>query len=183
MIGSNKAIIFWHIIVILHDIQLQRWNPENSFRTSMTSRRLVTTKIIAKNANEIIRWVLIYSCFDCTSLCLYLCCCHAVLYANSEILIADVSIYSFTLQAVKRSRNKSKQKSAETENRVKWLRTNNKILEEKIGKHEKDLKFLKDLFLAQAQTKADTVTPAVLKNILQSDDEDDGASQSTSTRS
>lgn len=77
---------------------------------------------------------------------------------------------------------KTKQKTQETENRVKWLRTNNKILEEKIEKHQKDLKFLKDLFLAQAQTKAQTVSTIDLKKLLQSDDEDDDNNQSTSTQ-
>lgn len=86
-------------------------------------------------------------------------------------------------QAVKRSRVKSKARTQETEDRVKWLRTNNKVMEEKIEKHQKDLKFLKDLFLAQAQTKAQTVTTEDLKKLLQSDDsDDDDGNQGSSTR-
>ncbi|KAL7296436.1 hypothetical protein TKK_0010443 [Trichogramma kaykai] len=53
-------------------------------------------------------------------------------------------------QAVKKSRVKSKQKTLQTLERVNELRTENELLEEKINMLQKELGFLKDLFLAQA---------------------------------
>lgn len=80
---------------------------------------------------------------------------------------------TFYLQAVKRSRVKSKQRSQETLSRVRDLKVKNEVLEEKIKGLKKDLKFLKDLFLAQAQAKSDHLTNVDLKKLLAEDDEDD----------
>lgn len=61
--------------------------------------------------------------------------------------------------------------------RVRDLKVRNEVLEEKIKTLKKDLKFLKDLFLAQAQAKND-LTNVDLKRILMEDDEDDKGSTS-----
>lgn len=50
--------------------------------------------------------------------------------------------------AVKKSRNKSKQKTQETIQRVSELRAENERLENKVSILHKELSFLKDLFLA-----------------------------------
>ncbi|KAL6268840.1 CCAAT/enhancer-binding protein gamma isoform X2 [Pogonomyrmex barbatus] len=53
-------------------------------------------------------------------------------------------------QAVKRSRVKSKLRTQQTLERVNQLKTENELLEEKIKMLNKELGFLKDLFLAHA---------------------------------
>ncbi|XP_067209844.1 CCAAT/enhancer-binding protein homolog 2 isoform X1 [Linepithema humile] len=53
-------------------------------------------------------------------------------------------------QAVKRSRVKSKIRTQQTLDRVNQLKTENELLEEKIKMLNKELGFLKDLFLAHA---------------------------------
>jgi len=58
--------------------------------------------------------------------------------------------YFRTLQAVKRSRVKSKLRTQQTLERVNQLKTENELLEEKIKMLTKELGFLKDLFLAHA---------------------------------
>lgn len=77
------------------------------------------------------------------------------------------------MQAVKKSRVKSKQKTVETQDRVKNLKSSNKLLEAKIENHTKTLKFLKELFLAQAQAKPDKMSPEQWQELLKEDDEDD----------
>lgn len=69
-------------------------------------------------------------------------------------------------KAVKRSRVKSKQRTQLTQAKVKDLKIKNQVMEEKIKNLTKDLKFLKDLFLAQAQTKAEKLTNAELRRLL-----------------
>lgn len=82
---------------------------------------------------------------------------------------------------MKRSRVKSKQKTEETQSRVDNLRMSNRAMEDSIEKHKKELKFLKDLFLAQAQSKAQSISTQDLKELLKSDDEDeDNGGASTS---
>lgn len=54
------------------------------------------------------------------------------------------------VQAVKKSRVKSRQRTQETMERVHKLKTENDMLEEKIKILSKELGFLKDLFLAHA---------------------------------
>ncbi|CRK96222.1 CLUMA_CG009649, isoform A [Clunio marinus] len=56
-------------------------------------------------------------------------------------------------EAVRKSREKSKQKSEQTMKRVKKLREDNKLLEGKIEEQKKTKKFLKDLFLQQTTNK------------------------------
>lgn len=67
---------------------------------------------------------------------------------------------------MKRSRVKSKQRTQLTQAKVKELKIKNQVMEEKIKNLTKDLKFLKDLFLAQAQTKAEKLTNAELRKLL-----------------
>lgn len=67
---------------------------------------------------------------------------------------------------MKRSRVKSKQRTLQTQDKVKDLKVKNQVMEEKIKNLTKDLKFLKDLFLAQAQTKAEKLTNAELRRLL-----------------
>ena len=52
--------------------------------------------------------------------------------------------------AVKRSRQKAREKANETNSRVQKLKTENEKLEEKIKLLSKELTFLKDIFLAHA---------------------------------
>lgn len=88
-------------------------------------------------------------------------------------------------QAVKKSRVKSKQKTKETQDRVEALKGNIMKLEEKIDNHRKTLKLLKELFLAQAKAKTDTMTSEALQLLLKDDedDEEEAAAASTSRRS
>lgn len=57
---------------------------------------------------------------------------------------------SLYLQAVKKSRFKSKQKTQETFTRVSNLKAENQILEDRVKTLTKELQFLKELFLAHA---------------------------------
>lgn len=54
------------------------------------------------------------------------------------------------MQAVKKSRVKSKMRTQQTLERVNQLKMENELLEEKIKMLNKELGFLKDLFLAHA---------------------------------
>lgn len=90
-----------------------------------------------------------------------------------NLLIPETSTYLIYLntkfvyiKAVKRSRVKSKQRTQLTQAKVKDLKVKNQVMEEKIKNLTKDLKFLKDLFLAQAQTKAEKLTNAELRRLL-----------------
>lgn len=60
------------------------------------------------------------------------------------------------------------------------LKVKNKVLEQKIETLSKDLKFLKELFLAQAQSKASKLTQEELQKLLKDDDEDDTADSRSS---
>lgn len=72
--------------------------------------------------------------------------------------------------AVKRSRDKTKQKTKQTLDRVMQLKSENETLEEKIKLLTKELSFLKDLFLAHAGTSnAVDVSKFNLSAILQED--------------
>lgn len=68
---------------------------------------------------------------------------------NSRIKIP----YRVFLQAVKKSRVKSKMRTQQTLERVHQLKIENELLEEKIKMLTKELGFLKDLFLAHAGTQ------------------------------
>lgn len=57
---------------------------------------------------------------------------------------------SLYLQAVKKSRFKSKQKTQETFTRVSNLKAENQVLEDRVKTLTKELQFLKELFLAHA---------------------------------
>ena len=52
-------------------------------------------------------------------------------------------------EAVRRSREKARQKAKETQERVTKLRVENEELEERIKLLSKELSFLKDVFMAQ----------------------------------
>lgn len=54
------------------------------------------------------------------------------------------------MQAVKKSRYKTKQRTQETFTRVSKLKAENQVLEEKVKTLTKELQFLKELFLAHA---------------------------------
>lgn len=83
---------------------------------------------------------------------------------------------------MKRSRSKAKQKTQEIEERVQELRLKNELLDKSIGKREEELKFLKDLFLTQAQSKTDQMSGIDIKKLLESDDDDDEATTSQSSK-
>lgn len=53
-------------------------------------------------------------------------------------------------EAIKKSREKAKQKAEETQKRVDILRKDNKRLEDKISVLGQEMQFLKDIFLAHA---------------------------------
>lgn len=85
------------------------------------------------------------------------------------------------LQAVKRSRVKSKQRTEETNARVQELKVKNEVLEDNIETAQKELRFLKELFLSQAQAKSEKLVGIDLKRLL-ADDYDEGASGSSSSK-
>lgn len=72
-------------------------------------------------------------------------------------------------------------KTQQTQDRVRELKVKNKVLEEKIDTLGKDLKFLKELFLAQAQSKVSKLSNEELQKLLCDDDEDE-AGPSTSKK-
>lgn len=74
---------------------------------------------------------------------------------------------------MKKSRVKSKQKTQETQDRVQVLKGNILKLEEKIDNHRKTLKLLKELFLAQAKSKSDTINSEAIQMLLRDDDDDE----------
>uniref|UniRef100_A0A6B2EGJ6 Putative ovary c/ebpg transcription factor n=1 Tax=Phlebotomus kandelakii TaxID=1109342 RepID=A0A6B2EGJ6_9DIPT len=74
-------------------------------------------------------------------------------------------------QAVKKSREKTKQTTMETHKRVDNLRVENRVLENEISNLKKKLKLLKELFIAQARAKNNNTVN--LKELLGSDDESD----------
>lgn len=84
---------------------------------------------------------------------------------------------------MKRSRVKSKQKTEQTVERVNQLRDKNKRLETKIDTLNKQLKFLKNLFMEQAAMKADKIDPAKLQKLLADDSDDEDEDQATTSAS
>lgn len=62
------------------------------------------------------------------------------------------------------------------------LRLKNELLDKSIGKREDELKFLKDLFLTQAQAKTDQMTGIDINKLLESDDDDDEPTTSKSSK-
>lgn len=67
--------------------------------------------------------------------------------------------------------------------RVNQLRDKNKRLETKIETLNKQLKFLKTLFMEQAATKADKIDPAKLQKLLADDSDDEDEDQATTSAS
>lgn len=70
-------------------------------------------------------------------------------------------------------------KTQQTQDRVRDLKVKNKVLEEKIETLGKDLKFLKELFLAQAQSKVCKLSNEELQKLLCDDDADEAGGPST----
>lgn len=82
------------------------------------------------------------------------------------------------MQAVKRSRVKSKQRTNQTKERVDNLKSNNEKLEERITQKQKQLQTLKDLFLDTAKAKTEAGANVDLQKLLaDSDDEAPGGSK------
>lgn len=106
-----------------------------------------------------------------------------------EIAINEKNYLSFSqndnlinrLQAVKRSRVKSKQRAEETKFRVDNLKSQNTRMEERITEKEKNLKSLKELFLDAAKVKTETNKNVDLKKLLADDDDDDDILGGTSS--
>jgi len=72
--------------------------------------------------------------------------------------------------AVRRSREKARMKSKETNDRVSNLKQENEMLEERIKLLTKELTFLKDMFLAHADSKHGmSVDDLELRTLLQED--------------
>lgn len=63
-------------------------------------------------------------------------------------------------------------RTQETLGRVNELRVKNQVLEDKIKQLNKELKFLKELFLTQATAKSDKISQLDLKKLLADDDSD-----------
>merc|ERR1712020_239532 len=73
-------------------------------------------------------------------------------------------------EAVRRSREKARLKSKETNERVSQLKQENEMLEERIKLLSKELTFLKDIFLAHADSKHGiTIDDMELQSLLQDD--------------
>ncbi|XP_065082110.1 CCAAT/enhancer-binding protein gamma-like [Ochlerotatus camptorhynchus] len=77
-------------------------------------------------------------------------------------------------EAVKRSRVKSKQRTEENQTKVKELLIKNQVLEDKIENQKKDLQFLKELFVAQANAKADKLVGVNLLDLFIDSDHEGG---------
>jgi len=73
-------------------------------------------------------------------------------------------------EAVRRSREKARMKAKDTHERVSQLKQENEMLEERIKLLTKELTFLKDIFLAHADSKHGiTVDDMELRTLLQDD--------------
>jgi len=82
--------------------------------------------------------------------------------------------------AVKRSRQKAREKANETSSRVQKLKTENEKLEEKIKLLSKELTFLKDIFLAHAGTSHGiNLEDMDVAALLKEDTDDDTFEQKT----
>lgn len=83
------------------------------------------------------------------------------------------------MQAVKRSRVKSKQRANQTKERVDGLKSQNEKLEERITQKQKQLQTLKDLFLDTAKAKSESGASNfdLQKLLADSDDETPGGSK------
>lgn len=86
----------------------------------------------------------------------------------------------FYLQAVKKSRYKSKQRTQETFTRVTKLKAENQELEEKVKSLTKDLKFLKELFVEFASNAQNPKFQNMDLDALTRDSQDDKKDESTS---
>lgn len=88
-------------------------------------------------------------------------------------------LFHSILQAVKRSRVKSKQRTNQTKDRVDALKSQNEKLEERISQKHSQLKTLKDLFLETASKKSETGSSNynLQKLLADSDDETPGGSR------
>jgi len=74
--------------------------------------------------------------------------------------------------AVKKSREKTRQKAKETMEKVSALKQENEMLEERIKLLSKELTFLKDIFLAHADSAHGiTVDDMEIKTLLEDDEE------------
>jgi len=74
--------------------------------------------------------------------------------------------------AVKKSREKTRQKSKETMEKVSQLKQENEMLEERIKLLAKELSFLKDIFMAHAgSSHGITVDDMEIKGLLEEDED------------
>lgn len=87
------------------------------------------------------------------------------------------------LQAVKKSRYKSKQRTQETFTRVSKLKAENQMLEEKVKTLTKELQFLKELFLAHASNSQSSKFEGIdLEKLLEDIPEDDKKDGDTTSK-
>lgn len=84
---------------------------------------------------------------------------------------------------MKKSRVKSKQKTQETQGRVQVLKGNIVKLEEKIHNHRNTMKLLKELFVSQAKSKSDTMSPEAIQFLLKEDEDEEESTEGASTTS
>lgn len=85
------------------------------------------------------------------------------------------------LQAVKRSRVKSKQRASQTKDRVDDLKVENEKLQERINQKHNQLKVLKELFLDTAKAKQESGVGNINLQSLLADSDGEGASGSKAT--
>jgi len=86
--------------------------------------------------------------------------------------------------AVKRSRQKAREKANETSTRVQKLKTENEKLEDRIKLLSKELTFLKDIFLAHAGTSHGiNLEDMDVAALLKEDTDDDAFGPKTTTSS
>lgn len=97
----------------------------------------------------------------------------------NELNICSCS--SVCLQAVKRSRVKSKQKASQTKDRVDDLKVDNEKLQERIKQKHDQLKVLKDLFLDTAKAKQEAGVENINLHKLLADSDDESQSGSNAT--
>ena len=69
-------------------------------------------------------------------------------------------------EAIKRTRQKAKEKAKETETKLENLRTENKSMEDKISVLDQEMKFLKDVYETHLKAKNTTVSSDVTPDSL-----------------
>ena len=70
-------------------------------------------------------------------------------------------------EAIKKSREKAREKAAKTQERVEFLKDDNKKMEDKINVLGQEMKFLKDIFLGECEQNVFYKSPVLYLTIFQ----------------